>query len=284
MVPDFRERRVTSRDGLSLYLRDYGDALAPRLPLLCLSGLTRNSADFARLAGRVCGERRVICPDYRGRGRSDYDPDWRHYEARTLLDDIASVLAALGIARAVVLGTSLGGILAMGLAAAKPLVVAGAILNDIGPTVETGGLAQILRYISADRPQPDWPTAATYLRRSLPFLSFTSDEDWLDFARATYREGADGALHFDWDIRLARPLRKARGAAPDLWPLYRGLGGVPVLALRGAASDILSAATFERMARETPAFVGVTVPGVGHAPSLDEPAAREAVDAFLARF
>ena len=283
-MTDYRERRVTARDGLSLYLRDYGDALAPRLPLLCLSGLTRNSADFARLARRVSAERRVICPDYRGRGRSDYDPDWRHYEPRTLLDDIANILAALGIARAVVLGTSLGGILAMGLAAAKPLLVAGAILNDVGPTVETTGLAQILRYIAVDRPQPDWPAAASSLRRSLPFLSFTTDEDWLDFARATYREGADGVLHFDWDIRLAKPLQKAGGTAPDLWPLYRGLGGVPVLALRGATSDILAAATLERMARETPDCIAVTVPGVGHAPSLDEPAARKAVDDFLARF
>jgi pimeloyl-ACP methyl ester carboxylesterase len=283
-MPGFRERRITARDGLSLYLRDYGNALSPKTPLLCLSGLTRNSADFARLAARVSGERRVICPDYRGRGRSDYDPNWRNYEARILLDDIANILAALGIERAVVLGTSLGGLLAMGLAAAKPMAVAGAILNDVGPTVETAGLELILRYISADRPQPDWPTAAQYLRRSLPQLWFASDEDWLDFARGTYREGADGTLHFDWDIRLAWLLRKSRGAAPDLWPLYRALGRVPVLALRGATSDILSAMTFERMARENPALAAVTVPGVGHAPSLDEAVAREAVDEFLHRF
>jgi pimeloyl-ACP methyl ester carboxylesterase len=283
-MPDFRERRVTSRDGLSLYVRDYGDALSPRTPLLCLSGLTRNSADFARLAMRVSRERRVICPDYRGRGRSDYDPDWRNYEARLLLDDTANILAALGIERAVVLGTSLGGILAMGMAAAKPMAVAGAILNDVGPTVETAGLELILRYIATDRPQRDWPTAAQFLRKTLPHLSFTTDEDWLEFARGTYREGADGALHFDWDIRLAWPLQRSRGAAPDLWPLYGALGRVPVLALRGAASDILSAATFERMARQKPALAAITVPGVGHAPSLDEAMAREAIDEFLHRF
>ena len=101
----------------------------------------------------------MICPDYRGRGRSDYDPDWRHYEARTLLDDLANLLAALGVERVLMLGTSLGGILAMGLAVLKPMALVGAILNDVGPALEGGGLAQILAYIAADRPQPDWATA-----------------------------------------------------------------------------------------------------------------------------
>ena len=280
---DFRERRITSRDGLSLYARDYGDPLAPRMPLLCLPGLTRNSADFARLASRLCRDRRVLCPDYRGRGRSDYDRDWRHYEPRILLDDLANVLAATGVERAVVLGTSLGGILAMGLAVMKPMAVAGAILNDVGPAVEAQGLEQILRYIAADRPQPDWPTAMQFLRRTLPQLALGSDADWLEFARGTYREGADGALHFDWDVALARPLAAAT-AAPDLWPLYRALQRVPVLALRGEASDILSPATFERMAREKPDLVRVMIPGVGHAPSLDESGARKAIDEFLERF
>jgi pimeloyl-ACP methyl ester carboxylesterase len=281
---DFRERRVTSRDGLTLYTRDYGDPFSPRTPLLCLPGLTRNSADFARLAGRLCRDRRVLCPDYRGRGRSDYDPDWRHYEAHTLLDDLANLLAALGVERVVVLGTSLGGILAMGLAVLKPMALAGAILNDIGPVVEGGGLGQILAFIALDRPQPDWPTATQFLRRTLPHLGLASDEDWLEFARGTYREGADGALHFDYDVRLVRPLAAGTAAVPDLWPYFRALGRVPALALRGEASDILSAATLERMAREKPDLVSVTVPGVGHAPSLDEASARKAIDEFLERF
>lgn len=279
----FRERRITARDGLGLYARDYGDPLARRMPLLCLPGLTRNSADFARLALRLGRDRRVLCPDYRGRGRSDYDPDWRHYEPRTLLDDLANLLAAMGVERAVVLGTSMGGILAMGLAVMKPMAVAGAILNDVGPAVEAQGLGLILRAIAADRPQPDWPAATQFLRRTLPHLALGSDEDWLEFARGTYREGADGALHFDWDIALARPLAHA-SAAPDLWPLYRALGRVPVLALRGEASDILSRATFERMAQEKPDLVRVTIAGVGHAPSLDEAGARRAIDEFLERF
>ena len=190
----------------------------------------------------------MLCPDYRGRGRSDYDPDWRHYEARTLLDDLANLLAALGIERVLVLGTSLGGILAMGLAVLKPMALIGAILNDVGPAVESGGLAQILSYIAIDRPQPDWPAATAFLRRTLPHLSLSSDEEWLEFARGTYREGADGVLHFDYDVNLVRPYAAGTGAVPDLWPLFRALGRVPVLALRGEASDILSPATFARMA------------------------------------
>jgi len=275
---------MTAQDGLSLYYRDYGDALSPRLPLLCLSGLTRNSADFARIAARAASERRVIALDYRGRGRSDYDADWRHYAPAIYLSDIAHLLAATGSHRVVVLGTSLGGLLAMGLAVVKPTAVAGVILNDIGPEVARDGLGRLVDYIGVDRPQPDWPNAVAFLRRTLPMLSFTSDEDWLDFARGTYREGTDGALHFDWDVRLVRALRKGIGAPGDLWPIFGALGDIPVLAFRGAVSDILGPATFERMAAAKPDLVRVSVPGVGHAPSLDEPEARSALDEFLARF
>jgi pimeloyl-ACP methyl ester carboxylesterase len=283
-LPDFRERRIAARDGLSLYLRDYGDPRSNRLPLLCLPGLTRNSADFARVAARQAGARRVVCPDYRGRGRSDYARDWRQYAPRTYLDDLAQLIAAIGQERVVVLGTSLGGLLAMGLAVLKPTAVAAVILNDIGPEVRQDGFGRLLDYISVDRPQPDWAAAASFLRRTLPMLSFRSDEDWREFARATYREAADGRLHFDWDVRLVRPLRTGSGAVPDLWPLFRALADIPVLALRGGASDILSDATFARMAEAKPDLVRVTVPGVGHAPSLDEQEARIALDDFLARF
>jgi pimeloyl-ACP methyl ester carboxylesterase len=278
----FRERRMAAQDGLVLYARDYGEGAAARTPLLCLSGLTRNSTDFARLAARESQRRRVLCPDYRGRGRSQYDRDWRHYEPRVYLDDIAHLLAATGIGRVVVLGTSLGGLLAMGLAVMKPVAVAGVILNDVGPEVEAAGLDAILDYIARDRPLPNWASAMRLLRHTLPQLGLESDADWLAFARATYREGADGKLHFDWDIRLARALK--RGPAPDLWPLFRALGRVPALALRGERSDILSARCFERMGEEKPDLVRVTVPGVGHAPSLHEKEAREAIDDFLERF
>jgi pimeloyl-ACP methyl ester carboxylesterase len=283
-MADFAERRFTSQDGLSLYYRDYGDASSPRVPLLCLAGLTRNSKDFARVAARHAATRRVLCPDYRGRGRSAYDPDWRHYEPRVYLNDVLHLLALAGADRVVVLGTSLGGILATGLAVLRPTAVAGAVINDIGPEVAGGGIVRILDYIGADRPQPDWPSAVHALRRLLPTLSLTTEGEWLDFARATYREGDDGRLHFDWDVALAKPFAHQHGTMPDLWPLFRALRHVPVLAFRGGRSDVLSAETFQRMAHALPGLEAVTVAESGHTPTLSEPVAQAALDDFLARF
>ena len=155
----FRERHISAQDGLQLYWRDYGNALSPRLPVLCLSGLTRNSRDFTELAERLSLTRRVLCPDYRGRGFSARDPNWRNYEARTYLNDVLHVLTAADVHRAVVIGTSLGGLLAMALAVLRPTSVAGIVLNDIGPEITPGGLERILAYIGTNRPQPDWDTA-----------------------------------------------------------------------------------------------------------------------------
>lgn len=280
----FRERRLTTQDGLSLYYRDYGDPLSPRLPLLCLTGLTRNSADFADLAERHAGERRIICLDYRGRGRSAYDRDWRNYDPRVYVGDIAHLIAANDLHRIIVVGTSLGGLLTMALAVLKPTVLGAAIINDIGPDVVAGGLSRILDYIGTDQPQPDWPSAITYLRRLLPTLSIRTDEGWLKMAQATYRLGEDGLLHFDWDLNLSKPLAAASGAVPDLWPFFRALRHVPTLALRGGLSDVLSVETFERMALAKPDLERVTVADAGHAPTFNEPEAAAAVDAFIRRF
>ncbi len=283
MSAQFHERRLTAQDGLSLYYRDYGDPLSPRLPLLCLTGLTRNSADYADLAERHAAERRILCPDYRGRGRSDHDRDWRNYEARIYVRDITHLIAANDLQRIVVVGTSLGGILAMALGVLKPTVLAGVVINDIGPDVAGGGFSRILSYIGTDQPQPDWESAVRYLRRLLPGVNIATDEGWLRMARATYRAGPDGLLHFDWDVNLAKPLRAAR-AVPDLWPYFRALRRVPTLVLRGEKSDVLSPDTFDRMALAKPDLLRVTVPGAGHTPTLNEPEAAAAIDAFIRRF
>jgi pimeloyl-ACP methyl ester carboxylesterase len=283
-VTRFLERRLALQDGLRLYFRDYGDPLSPRWPLLCLTGLVRNSADFADLAERHAGERRVIAPDYRGRGRSDYDSDWRRYEPQTYANDLAHLIAATGLTRVIVVGTSLGAGLAMGLAVLKPTVIGAVVLNDFGPEVIPEGLGRILDYVGADHPQPDWPSAARYLKALLPRLSIRTEEGWLRFARATFREGADGQLHVDWDITLARRLAQLSPAMPDLWPYFGALGRVPTLALRGALSDVLSAETFERMALAKPDLRRVTVPDAGHAPTLNEPAAAAAIDDFIRQF
>jgi pimeloyl-ACP methyl ester carboxylesterase len=280
---DFRERRFTAQDGLSLYYRDYGDALLPRTPVLCLSGLARHSADFHRTALRLCGERRVICPDYRGRGRSDHDPDPMKYQAHTYVNDIAHLLAVAGVHRVVVIGTSLGGLLAAAMGAAMPRAVAGVVMNDIGPELEDGGTDRIFDYIGRDHPQPDWESAHVEIRRMFPDMGFRTEEDWRECAEGTWRMGEDGRLHFAWDPNIVVPLR--RGAPlPDLWALFRSLRELPVLAIRGARSDVLSAATFARMAEMHPGLEQLTVEGLAHAPSLSEPECVAAIDRFLARF
>ena len=277
----YRERRFTSQDGLQLYYRDYGEPLASKTAMLCLAGLTRNSADFHELALRLGGERRVLCPDYRGRGRSDYDPDWRNYEPRTYLNDVSHLLAATGVERAIVVGTSLGGLLAMGLAALRPLAVAAVVLNDIGPEIEGSGLARIFDYVGTDRPMPDMEHAARFLKHLLPHLAPKADAAWWRrMAEHTYRKREDGLLHFDWDLRLARPLMRQR-TETNLWALYRGLACIRTLVLRGALSDVLSERALQRMALEKPDLTCVTVPDMGHTPTLCETEAVSALDAFL---
>lgn len=279
----FRERSFSARDGLRLYFRDYGDPLSPATALLCLGGLTRNSKDFHLLALRLSERRRVLCPDYRGRGRSPRDPDWRNYAPPRILNDAVQLLAATNLHRVVVCGVSFGGFIAMAMGVAAPLALAGVILNDVGPEVDPAVGRQILDYVSADRPQPDWDSAIAALRARFPNLSRRDENAWRRFAEGSYREAEDGRLHFDWDPAIARPLQQAAARTADYWPLYRSLRRLPVLAIRGALSEVLSPATLARMAAEKPDLVHLTLAEVGHAPMLDEPESEQAIDEFLAR-
>ena len=279
--PAYRERRFAAQDGLSLHFRDYGDPDSAAIPVLCLGGLTRNARDFDALARRLAAERRVICLDLRGRGRSDYDPNWRNYRPATYLDDIAQLLSVAGAHRVVAVGTSLGGVLAMAMGATMPSALAGVVLNDIGPEVERGGLDPILDYIRVDRPQPDWESAVRTIRTHLPDLAYQDEAMFEAMARNTFREGEDGLLHFDWDVNIVKPALAERGAVHDLWPFFRGLSTVPLLAFRGEASQLLTADCFARMGAERPDARMIAVPRTGHAPTLDEPECVEALDAFL---
>jgi pimeloyl-ACP methyl ester carboxylesterase len=284
VAPPFRERLISVQNGLRLYCRDYGDPSSRGTPVLCLTGLTRNSKDFADLATRLAPQRRVLCPDYRGRGRSEYDPDWRNYDPMVYLADIGHILATCGVERVVVVGSSLGGILAMGLGVLRPTSLAAVVINDIGPDVAPDGLRRILDFIGVDRSQPDWPSAISMLRGTFTRLPNKSEAWWDSFARATYREGDDGLLHFDWDIAIARPLLRSKGKLQDLWPIFRSLRHVPALAVRGALSDVLNADGLDRMVAAKPDLAHVTVPGVGHVPTLDEPEIQGVLDDFIARF
>ncbi|MGH6947134.1 MAG: alpha/beta fold hydrolase [Kiloniellales bacterium] len=273
------ERFVSVQDGRRLFVRDEGPLAAGNTPVLCLPGLTRNGSDFEELARHLAKQRRVVRLDYRGRGRSERDPDWRNYRPSMTVADTLQTIAALDLHRILAVGTSFGGGLAMALAVAGPLTLAGAVLNDIAPDIEPRASARILDYVAKDRPQRDWESAIAFLQSTLPNLPLRSEDDWLRFAKSTYRQGSDGLLHYDWDTALARPFREEKPA--DLRPLFRALARHPILAIRGALSDVVSEAAFATMAAAKPDLRRVVVPEVGHAPALDEPPVLEAIDALL---
>ena len=278
----FRSRTITAQDGLALFVRDYaGPAGGAATTVVCLSGLTRNSKDFHSLASHLAAGRRVICPDYRGRGRSAYDANWRNYQPRTYVDDLRHVLAALNVHRVAVVGTSLGGIVAMAMTAAMPAMLAGAVLNDIGPVIDPAGLQRIRGYVKALAPVQSWGEAAALMRRVLPDWPADGEAGWLAVAQATFRQREDGSIGPDWDPAIMRPIEEGTSEVPALWPLFRGLGKRPVMAVRGARSDILNTETVAAMAEALPQMTTVTVPDVGHAPALGTPAERTAISAFL---
>ncbi|MAM67520.1 MAG: alpha/beta hydrolase [Rhodospirillaceae bacterium] len=280
----FLERRITSFDNLSLYIRDYGDPLDSRPPLFCLGGLTRNSKDFEGFANRYSADgRRVICPDYRGRGKSAYDPNWKNYHPGIYIRDIQDILAALNTHHVVAVGTSLGGILGMGLAVAAPTALAGLVMNDVGPEIETEGLDFIIDYIKEDRPHDSWDAAIITIKTMLPNLTFQDEDIWFKMAQNTFRECDDGKLRFDWDVNIAKPLMDPSYQVPDMWPFFRALKNVPTLALRGAVSDILSKDCFSKMQTVKPDLFAVEIPHAGHVPTMSEPESRAALDDFLGR-
>jgi pimeloyl-ACP methyl ester carboxylesterase len=286
MTADYAERRWTSPDGLSLFARDYAAANGgeARLPVVCLHGLTRNSKDFEDVALWIASMgRRVIVPDVRGRGRSDRDRNARNYHPKIYARDVAGLLDSLGIANAIFIGTSMGGIITMTLAATRPKLVAAAILNDVGPEIAREGVARILGYAGKGASISSWDDAADYLRRtSGAAMPSFNDQDWQRFARRTFRDGPDGPeLDYDPAIaaRLAVPGRLTTFIARML---FRRLArNRPVLLLRGALSDLITADIAARMAMAAPAMEVVVVPGVGHAPMLDEPVAVDAIAEFL---
>ena len=283
----FSERRWTPRDGLNLFARDYSGANGKaRLPVICLHGLTRNSKDFEELAPRLAQSgRRILVPDVRGRGLSDWDPSPSRYTPKTYARDILGLMDALGIARAVFLGTSMGGIITMAVAAMRSRAVAAAILNDVGPAIAPEGLARILSYAGKPVEIRDWNDAADYVRRTnaVAFPHYV-DEDWHGFARRTFRQGSGGPV-LDYDPAITIPLQKPppRMAGLIAGLLFRRLARRrPTLLVRGQTSDIISAEIAGRMQRAAPLLRRVDVPGIGHAPTLAEPEAIAAIEDFLA--
>jgi len=287
-MDDFVDRTWVSADGLNLYARDYWGAAGPaRLPVICLHGLTRNSRDFEVVALKLAEQtgRRVLALDVRGRGRSDRDPNPVNYNPAVYAGDVIALMAEAGIAKAVFVGTSMGGLITMVLAMSRPDLIAGAVLNDVGPEVGAAGLARIAGYVGGGGSYATWEEAAAYIKSvngsALPDLA---DADWMTFAKRTFREER-GRIVLDYDPAISNVFKTpppADAPAPNLWPLFTALAaGRPVMVVRGAQSDILEAETVTRMSAAAPHLRVVEIPGVGHAPTLEEPAALEGLVAFL---
>lgn len=277
----YEDRYVVVGDALKLHYRDYpGPSDKP--PLLCLHGLTRNSRDFAEFADRYSPRWRVLTLDFRGRGMSDYDPVPSRYSPLTYAADVIQLLDNLMIERAVFVGTSLGGLVTMTMAAMAPQRIAAAILNDVGPDVDASGIDRILTYVGKDRRFRSWDEAADAIQSSYgsAFENY-GHGDFVRMAKRNCRE-EDGEIRFDYDMAIAEPFRTL-GPVPkvDLWPLFAALGQKPLLVVRGERSDLLTAVSLKKMHEAAPAMKSVTVPHVGHAPMLDEPQAIAAIDAFV---
>ena len=277
------DRYFTSADGVRLHYRDY-DGPRDQPPILCIPGLTRNARDFELLAERHAGDWRVLALDLRGRGLSDFDPQPERYAPHFYLVDIIKLLDQLGIADAVFVGTSLGGIVTMLVAATEPERIAGALINDVGPDIDREGLEFIGTYVGKDERFADWGAAAAELgRRNARRFPTYSPSDWEGMARRWCVEDG-GKVRFDYDMRIADNFQRALDAQPvDAWPMLEGLKGKPVTIVRGATSDLLSVEAAERMQRELPDAELVVVPDASHAPSLDEPESVAALDRLLER-
>lgn len=267
---------VSAQDGLKLHVRTHGARTSPGLPVVCLPGLSRTTEDFDELAATLANDpdrfRRVIALDSRGRGRSEYDEP-ANYNLAVELADIIAVLAALAIARAVFVGSSRGGILTMLLGSARPAAIAGVVLHDIGPVVESKGLMRIKSYVGK-LPRPrSFEEGAEVLRRlfdaQFPKLSA---EQWLAAARRTWRM-QDQRLTPTYDEKLDRTLTglDLERALPPLWNEFDSLARVPMLVIRGANSDILTANTVAAMAARRSEMAAFEVADQGHVPLLTGP-------------
>lgn len=287
MTQPYADFFFPSADGrLELYARDYaGNGAGGDGPcLVMMHGLTRNSADFAALAERYAGKFRVIVPDQRGRGRSQHDPVPANYTPVIYCADTLGLIARLGLERPVLIGTSMGGLMAMAMGSMSPASYRGIVLNDVGPVVDPAGMARISGYVGGAPDVQDWAGAAAFCRATngTAFPDYDADA-WLAFAHRLFQEDAEGVPRLAYDPAIAVPLAAAdpSAAAIDLWPMWDALAPLPILAIRGERSDILGAGTLAEMGRRHPGMQVAIVLGVGHAPMLDEPVALTAIDAFL---
>ena len=281
MNPGGERAYFTSTDGLKLHYRDVNPG-REGTPVICLPGLTRNSRDFEELAEHLQPRRRVLTVDFRGRGYSDHDPKWENYHPGTYVADVWTLLDTLGIDRVVVIGTSLGGLCAMAMAATNAARLAGVVMNDIGPEVNPAGLARIKAYTGRLGPVTSWDDAIDQTKLIYgQWLPGLSDEAWRRMALKAYREDASGVPRLDIDPNIGRAIREAGPMKAEPWALFAALAKVPAMLLWGELSDVLTRDIVEKMLTAKPDLEVVQIPNRGHAPQLDEPESLAAIDRFL---
>jgi pimeloyl-ACP methyl ester carboxylesterase len=271
--------RLSAWDGLSLQVREWRSGEA-HPPVLCLPGIVRTGGDFAGVAAALGAGRRVIAPDYAGRGGSGRSRDPRRYAPDACVRDILDICAALHVHDALAIGTSFGGLLCMALAAARPRLLRAVVLNDVGPDIGGGGADFVRRFVATDPAMENLDAAIAHLRGLLPSMSLETDADWQTMARLTYAPAPDERWRPLWDTRIAGLLSQP---IPDLWILFDALASKPLLLVRGEASDILLPETVARMRAVRPDMEVTSLPGIGHAPTLAEPLVVAALSRFLER-
>ena len=284
-MTQFEEIFHATDDGLKLYIRDYSGPRPDSPVLLCLHGLTRNSRDFHELALRLKEDFRVLVPEQRGRGRSEYDDDPAQYKIMRYVADMRGLLDQLGIENVAIVGTSMGGLMTFALNALYPGLVTRAVINDIGPEIAEAGLERIKSYVGVAGPFDDWTEATHYLKHvSVDIFPLWQDKQWADFARQCYVE-RDDQIVIDYDPRIAEPLAGEGNdtEAHTLWSLFEAMAAIPTLLVRGALTDLLSLSCVEEMQARHPQMVIHQVPNVGHAPMLNEAGVAATISAFLNR-
>lgn len=278
--------RFKSQDGLNLYARDYpckkpqGSACKT---LICIPGLTRNSADFAALSEHLTDRFRVIALDLRGRGKSDYDVNSENYHPGVYVQDVINLLDSLALDSVILIGTSLGGLVSIFLASLQPKRIAAAVINDIGPDIEKQGLDRIKKYVRNPPEVTTWEEAVLATRSAMAHeFPQLSDQDWEQFARRLFREDSNGTPTLDYDPMISVLLEQNQDSTPlDLWPVFSAIHNLPLLVVRGELSDILSKHCVEKMNEINTGMRYAEIPNCGHAPLLTEPESLVSINQFL---
>jgi pimeloyl-ACP methyl ester carboxylesterase len=282
-MQNYNDYWYKSSDGLRLYARQYGSPTAENT-IICIPGLTRNSADFSILCEHLATQYRIFAVDLRGRGNSDYDTNPENYHPGTYATDIIRLLDELGLPSAIIIGTSLGGLVSMILAATHTNRIAAIVLNDIGPEADQAGLDRIKTYVCNPSSVSNWGEAVAKTKsiqgREYPTFS---DEDWLTFSKNLYKENPDGKPILAYDPAIATLLKQPIDApSADLWPIFKSISDCPLLLIRGELSDILSLHCVTKMQKQRPDMSFLEIPNCGHAPLLSETTALVTIDQFLA--